>query len=246
MFKTLFYITIIALILFFLYKQRFIILLFPSLIYWKIKDKKSVDKTIFPYYGVTYYAGPQGSGKTMSMVHDLEYYRKEYPLVKIYTNFGYNHETAPLNDIYDLINPELYNGEQGTIFVLDEIQNEFAASTSSNFPPNILQTITQLRKQNILVLCTTQVFTRVSKPLREQAKYVIECETRFGRFTENRKYDGIDYADGFDKSEKYKKEHLIPIDHNAFIQTDELRESYDSYKLIERLKRVGFKKSNND
>ena len=48
----------------------------------------------------------------------------------------------------------------------------------------------------------------------------------------NRKYDGIDYADGFDKSEKYKKEHLICIEHNAFIQTDELRDCYDSYKLI--------------
>lgn len=246
MFKTLFHITIAGLILFFLYKHRFFIKLFPALMFWKIKDKKSTDKTVFPYYGVTYYAGPQGCGKTMSMVHDLEQYRKDYPLVKIYTNFGYNNETAALNDIYDLINPELYNGEQGTIFVLDEIQNEFAASTSSNFPPNILQTITQLRKQKILVLCTTQVFTRVSKPLREQAKYVIECETRFGRFTENRKYDGIDYADGFDKSEKYKKEHLICIEHNAFIQTDELRDCYDSYKLIERLKRVGFKKNNTD
>lgn len=238
--KIMFYITLIALVLFFLFKKRFLIKYFPVLIYWKIKDKRCIDKTVFPYYGVTYYSGPQGCGKTMSMVHDLEELRREYPLVKIYTNFGYVHETAALNDIYDLINPDLYNGEQGTIFVLDEIQNEFAASTSSNFPPRILSTITQLRKQKILVLCTTQVFTRVSKPLREQAKFVIECDTRFGRFTECRKYDGIDYADSFDKSEKYKKENRIAIDHYAFIQTDELRDCYDSYKLIKRLQRVGF------
>lgn len=244
--RTLIYITVAVLAIVFLFKHRFFIFNLPSLIFWKVKDNKSKDNTFFPYYGVTYYAGPQGSGKTMSLVHALEEYRKQYPLVKIYTNFGYKYETAALNDIYDLINPDLYNDEQGTIFVLDEIQNEFAASTSANFPPNILQTITQLRKQNILVLCTTQVFTRVSKPLREQAKYVVECETFFGRLTETRKYDGNEYADGFDKSEKYKKEHLVCIEHKAFVQTDELRDCYDSYQLINRLSRVGFRKSVED
>lgn len=176
----------------------------------------------------------------MSLVYTLEKLRKRYPKVKIYTNFGYRYEDKPLLKMTDLLDRNLYNGLDGTIFVIDEIQNEFSASTSRDFPESVLSLVTQQRKNHVLILCTSQVFTRVSKPLREQAFRVIECATFFGRYTTCKHYEGINYVDCIDKSETYKTDHRYHIDSDCFVQTDQLRELYDSYRIIDRLSRVGF------
>ena len=115
----------------------------------------------------------------MSLVYTLEKIRKEYPKAKIYTNFGYKYENKPLNKLNDLLDRSLYNGNYGTVFCIDEIQNEFSASTSRDFPESVLSLVTQQEKNHILILCSSQVFTRVSKPLREQG---IPCYRMFNIF----------------------------------------------------------------
>ena len=225
-----------ALIIFF---RRFFSKL-PQLIYWLFIDFKSRDPYAFNDYGCWFFVGRQGAGKTMSMVETLEQYRKKYPNLKIYTNFGYIHETAPLLKLSDLLDRSLYNDDQGTIFAIDEIQNEFSCSTSKDFPESVLSVVTQQRKEHILILCTSQVFSRVSKPLREQCFRAIECGTILGRYTMCRHYDGVDYADTYDMTEEQKRVHRPRIYYHSFVQTDELRNCYDSYKIIERLDRNGF------
>ena len=236
---------VIALVIIVISCRRFVFNL-PRLIYWLIIDFLRRDKELFKEYGCWFFVGKQGSGKSMAIVEYLERLRIKYPKVKIYTNMGYKYETAPLENLNDLLNKDKYNGKYGTVFVIDEIQNEFSASTSANFPETLLSVITQQRKNRVLILCSSQVFTRVSKPLREQCYRAIECKTLFGRYTMCKHYDGIDYADSFDNSEDYKLKHRPRIDYHSFVQTDELRDCYDSYKLIERLSRVGFapKRSN--
>ncbi|MBQ1394155.1 MAG: hypothetical protein IIY81_11640 [Lachnospiraceae bacterium] len=240
----LFYITIIILVFVF---RRFLIKV-PQLIYWLIVDKKKNNKNIFKPYGCWFFVGRQGAGKTMSLVWTLEKIREEYPMAHIYTNFGYVNETAPLERLTDLLDESLYNDVYGTVFAIDEIQNEFSSATSRDFPETVLSLVTQQRKQRILILCTSQVFTRVSKPLREQAFRVIECNTLLGRYTMCRHYDGIDYADSVDRSDNYRQEHRKRIEYQSFIQTDKLRDCFDSYKLIRKLSREGFspKVANND
>ena len=219
--------------------RRFLIKL-PVLIYCLIIDIKNYDKEVFKPYGCWFFVGRQGAGKTMSLVWTLEQLREQYPEAKIYTNFAYAYETKPLEKLTDLLNKNLYNGEYGSIFAIDEIQNEFSSASSRDFPETVLSMVTQQRKQHILILCTSQVFTRVSKPLREQAFRVIECSTIFGRYTMCRHYDGIDYSDAVDRSEDFKHEHRPRIQYQSFVQTDKLRECFDSYKLIEKLSREGF------
>ena len=234
--KVLLYIGLFAAVVIF---RRFIINL-PKLLYWLIIDKFRDNPEIFSEYGCWFFVGKQGSGKTMSLVETLERLRKRYPKLKIYTNFGYTYETAPLLKLTDLLNRDLYNGLYGTVFVIDEIQNEFSASTSRDFPESVLSLVTQQRKNHILILTTSQVFTRVSKPLREQCYRAIECKTLFGRYTMCKHYDGIDYADAVDKADDYKREHRPRIQYHSFVQTDKLRECFDSYKLIDKLSREGF------
>ena len=219
---------------------RHFIINLPELVYWWYKDIKNFDKSLFRPYGVWMFTGKQGSGKTMSLIYKLEQLRKRYPDVKIYTNMGYIFQTAPLKSLNDLLNKDLYNGEKGTIFVIDEIQNEFSSSTSKDFPESLLSVITQQRKNRILILTTSQVFSRVSKPIREQAYTVVECHTFLGRYTSNKVYDGISYADSYELSPDQRRKARHRKYSFAFTQTDYLRDCFNSYDLIGRLSRVGF------
>lgn len=219
---------------------RHFLLALPELIYWWTKDIIHFDRELFRPFGCWFYVGKQGSGKSMSLIWRLEKLRKRYPKAKIYTNMCYKFETAPLKGLKDLLNEDNYNGKYGTIFVIDEIQNEFSCKDSKDFPESVLSLITQQRKNRILILCTSQVFTRVAKPLREQCYRVVECQTFFGRYTRNKIFNGISYADSIDLPPDQRRKSVKKIGFDAFCQTDYLRTCFDSYKLIKRLNRVGF------
>lgn len=219
--------------------RRFIFSL-PQLLRYKLKDLKNFNKDYFKLYGLRVYTGRQGAGKTIGLVYDLERYRKRYPKAKIYTNFGYKYETAPLNSLNDLLDPALKNGTDGVIFAIDEIQNEFSCANSKDFPETLLSQVTQQRKQRVCILATSQVFTRVAKPLREQCFIVVVCQTLFSRYTRLKYYDADNYIEYADNPSRDKRRKLRKKDYQSFVQTDNLRDLYNSYLLIERLNRTGF------
>lgn len=217
---------------------------FIQFLKWKLKDikrsvklKKSGVRPFSPY-GLKMFCGRQGSGKTVGMVWYLDQIRKKYPKCHIYTNFDYAYQTKPLESLLDLLN--LRNGEDGVVFALDEIQNEFSSAVSKDFPESLLSEITQQRKQKVCILASSQVFTRVAKPLREQCYEVIECRTFFGRWTRLKSYDGDDYCSIIDSYNAEKKFKLPKKWVQSFIQTDDLRDSYDTYAKVLRLSRQGF------
>ena len=225
-------------IVFFIFR-RFLIQS-PKFFYYKYLDLLNAKKDYFKLYGLRLYCGRQGAGKTIGLVYDLERYRKRYPRVKIYTNFGYKHQTAPLTSLNDLLNPSLKNGTDGVIFAIDEIQNEFSCANSKDFPETLLSQVTQQRKQRVCILATSQVFTRVAKPLREQCFIVVVCQTLFSRYTRLKYYDADAYIEYADNPSRDKLRKLRKKDYQSFVQTDSLRDLYNSYLLIERLSRVGF------
>lgn len=210
-----------------------IIIYIPLLIRDSIKDRKTKNKR-FPFYGCHFYVGKQGSGKTMSLVHRLEEIHNKYPDIPIYTNFGYKNQTSSLQSISDLCNP-YYFSDSGCIFAVDEIQNEFSCLDSKNVPVEILGAITQQRKHKCMILVTSQVFTRVAKPLREQAFTVTECKTLLGRITINKTYDGQEYNDLVDKTVVYRGKSMSHLIYSIFYQNNKLRELYDSFAIIKRL-----------
>ena len=227
-----------AFIAFFVFR-RFIFSL-PELLYWWYRDLRNFDRDLFRPYGVWMYTGKQGSGKTMSLIYKLEQLRKRYPKIKIYTNCGYRFQTGALKSLNDLLDKSKYNGDYGTVFVIDEIQNEFSCATSKDFPESLLSLITMQRKHKILILTTSQVFSRVSKPIREQCYRAIECYTILGRYTVNKMFDGIKYADSFELSPDQRKKACRKLYKISFVQTDYLRDCYNSYEIIGKLSRVGF------
>ncbi|MBM7709602.1 ATPase [Enterococcus lemanii] len=205
---------------------------------WKdYKHARALKKQgIIPFsdFGLTLFTGRQGAGKTMSMVHEAEQLRLKYPNLYICSNFGYVHENESLKSLTDITNAVLRANEVGacgTLILWDEIQNDF--DSFSKVSRDVLRVVTQQRKQGIKILGTSQVFTRVSKALREQTFNVVMCRTIFKRWTVSRFYDADEYNHNIDRPEEKRK--MFPLRKVSFVQTDELRELYDSYAVIRTL-----------
>ena len=230
MFKKLIIIVLSVAFLYILYKSWFIIKNIPSALIFFRKNRKNDE--MFPYYGMHFYCGRQGSGKTLSMTNELEKIRKKYPKCKIYTNYGYKYQNLPIYNISMLTDEKYYNGFDGVVFAIDEIQNLYQASNVNNVTPDVLGVVTQLRKQKVYIICTSQVFTRVSKPLREQAFYITECKTFFHSLTVCKKYNADEYLLDLDRVEKQ----ATPINRYSIVHSDELRTLYDTFQLIKSIK----------
>lgn len=200
-----------------------------------ILDYFNSDPNYFPEYGVHIFAGEQGSGKTISMIYMIMKYQKLYPDLKVKTNFGYTKENGDITHWKDIVCSE--NGSYGEIDAIDEMQNWFSSMQSKNFPVEMLEEITQQRKQRKCIFGTSQVWSRVGKPLREQTTYLYEPMTILGCLTIVRQYKPKISADGLTDKKKLRKCFF-------FVHTKELRESYDTYKKILRLAEDGFVENN--
>ena len=186
----------------------------------------------FPYQGLIIYTGRQGQGKTISMVRDMMLMQEEYPLCKCITNLAYKGENCALSDWKQLITYK--NDIYGVIVGLDEIQNWFSSKQSKDFPPEMFEVVTQNRKNRRVILATTQNFYQPAKDIRAQCSEVRKCMTFFGVFTVVHAMRPVLDCNGDVKEWKH-------IRFYCFVHTKEIRESYDTYKVIESLMRSGFK-----
>lgn len=202
------------------------------------KDLARKGIKIFKPFGLTMFTGPQGSGKTISMVDYCLDLKKQYPRAKLYSNFIIDGQDGKLKNLNELL--KIRNGEDGIIFCIDEIQNEFSTSASRNFPETLLSTLTQQRKQRIHIVASSQVFTRVAKPIREQCYCVVDCRTFWNRWTRTRAYPADEYNSIIDSNALDKKRKIRCIWKKSFIQSDELRNKYDTYAVVSRMSRNGF------
>lgn len=196
-----------------------------------IKDYFARDPEFFKHQGCIIFTGRQGNGKTIAMVEQAKNWQKEYPKAKTITNLAYEDQDDELDHWNKLI--DYKNGIYGVICLIDEMQNWFSSNASKNFPPEMLEVITQNRKNRRVIMGTAQSFNRLAKPIREQATEVRKCWTFFGCITfVQRVYPELNSSGD-----------VISWKHRGFyyfVHTDAIRESYDTYKVIERLREVGF------
>lgn len=199
-----------------------------------IDDIFDREPDFFRYQGLVIFEGRQGMGKTISMVKFMTEMQEEYPLAKCITNLAYANEDDQLKDWRMLM--DYKNGKRGVIVAMDELQNWFSSNDSKNFPPEMLSVITQNRKNRRIILGTSQNFYLLAKAIRSQATEVRRCATLLGCLTIVRKFLPILDSEG--NVIEWKKRGIY-----CFVHDKKLRESYDTWKVIENLRKSGFKES---
>lgn len=200
-----------------------------------VNDMFEKDPEFFKYQGLIIFEGRQGNGKTISMIEYARRMQKEYPKAKCLSNLNYKYQDYELNHWSRLI--DLKNGKQGIIAILDETQNWFSSNQSKDFPPEMLQVITQNRKNRRVILGTSQNFYLLAKAIRSQATEVRRCTTLLGCLTIVRRFEPILDSEG--NVQEFKKRGMY-----FFVHDKELRDSYDTYHVIESLRKSGFKEQN--
>lgn len=186
--------------------------------------------------GLLVFTGWQGSGKTLSAVKYVCNLMRLYPCCKLVTNINIsefpidNERVFHFRDSADLSKYE--NGELGTIYLIDEIQLYFSSLNSKNIDPQVLVEISQQRKQRKHIVCTSQVFGRLAKPLREQFNTVVLCRNYFGGLQINKyiRQENIET----DSDCMHIKGRADKV--NFFIHTVRDYSNYDTYAKIKDIK----------
>lgn len=194
--------------------------------FWKLKNRKPYEMTTT---GINIFCGPQGSGKTLSLVHYLKKLLKDFPKAIIVTNMELNfpieQKIIPYTGFNDF---KLENGIYGVIYVLDEIHLILNSLESKGVPLSVIVELSQQRKQRKLILGSSQIYSRMAKPLREQIKNVIVCRNLFGVFQLNYLIDAFSTEEGSDGKLKYKK-----LKTSFFFHRKEDYLAYDTYKKMD-------------
>lgn len=215
-------------------QHNFLVRLFIDFPKQLVHDIITIDPNTFQEYGMHLLCGEQGSGKTTLMAYLVRKYKQIYPRVIVRSNFSCSMEDYALTSWEELTLDT--NGIYGEIDCIDEIQNWFSSNQSKNFPPDMLTIITQQRKVRRCILATSQVFTRVAKPIRENTYLMYYPFTFAGCVTFVRVYKPILDEQGNLKERKLRKFFF-------FVHDEELRSMFDSYKTICTLRDSGFKDS---
>lgn len=191
------------------------------------------DPLTFQEHGLHLFCGEQGAGKTIALVEMIQRWRQRYPKMQVYTNMCLKGEDGQINHWKDILGHN--NGEYGVVEVIDEIQTWFSSLDSKDFPPEMITEISQQRKQRKAIVGTAQVFSRIAKPIREQTTYIYLPMTIFGCLTIVRKTK----AEWWDNEKQRFKRYC---GFYFFVHTDEIRESFDTLKKIEKYSKSGFKR----
>ena len=218
------------------YKKRSIFLkLFYDLPKAKARDFFNRNPDSMDIHGLFMFCGRQGAGKTIAALYFIRMMLQKYPLIKVRTNISVDFQHGRIEHWQDIIN--VHNGDIGQIDFLDEAQNWFSSNESKNFPPDMLQEVTQERKKHKVIIGTSQVFTRLAKPLREQTTYLCEPHTLLGCFTVCIVFKPELKDDG-----TLLKKHFYRM--FCFVHDDELRNCYNTYERVERLASKGYQSMN--
>lgn len=207
------------------------LLLSPYLIIKYILDKRAMGVHLYGIYG---FFGLAGKGKTIAMTHYLEEKRKEYgDKIYIATNYFYEGQDFPLNSWKDL----LKDYDKPLLVAYDELPNEFNSREFKSFPIALMTLLTQVRKKNgIQLLYSAQRWHFVDKNFRSLSFGCYECGTILGNLSYYRYYDPIDYDNLCSQSDYDKRMKIHPKFTRSYLQTKKLRNSYDSYKMLESAK----------
>lgn len=193
---------------------------------WKIKNKNSEELDVT---GINIFTGSQGSGKSLSMIHVFKKLIYDFPKAIVVTNLEFNFEIPNKIKKYEGFEDfKIENGIYGVIYLLDEIHLILNSLESKGVPLSIIVELSQQRKQRKLILGTSQVYSRMAKPLREQIRNIIICKNYFSLFQINYLVDAFESQEDNNGKLKFKKMKV-----SFFFHRKEDYLAYDTYKKMD-------------
>lgn len=186
------------------------------------------------FWGIYQFVALPGEGKTMSMVAHVERARKSFPDLIIGANFGYKYATHRIYHWEDIItiSMEARKLHRPCIIMMDEIHVTFDSSDWRSFPPELLALLSFNRKFELEFLCTSQIYERIPKKIRDIANYTIICKNVLSadRLFRCYYYAKDDYEASF--SGKKAKAQFI----REFIADDDFYNLYDTLEQVDQMK----------
>lgn len=193
---------------------------------WKMRNKNSEELDVT---GINIFTGSQGSGKTLSMIHVFKKLIVNFPKAIVVTNLEFNFEIPNKIKKYEGFEDfKIENGIFGVIYLLDEIHLILNSLESKGVPLSIIVELSQQRKQRKLILGTSQVYSRMAKPLREQIRNIIICKNYFSLFQINYLVDAFESQEDNNGKLKFKKMKV-----SFFFHRKEDYLAYDTYKKMD-------------
>ena len=194
--------------------------------FWKIKNKNPDELDVT---GINIFTGSQGSGKSLSMIHVFKKLIYDFPKAIVVTNLDFNFEIPNKIKKYEGFQDfQIENGIYGVIYLLDEIHLILNSLESKGVPLSIIVELSQQRKQRKLILGTSQVYSRMAKPLREQIRNIIICKNYFSLFQINYLVDAFESQEDNNGKLKFKKMKV-----SFFFHRKEDYLAYDTYKKMD-------------
>ncbi len=204
--------------------------LFLDFIRWIIIDivRGKVDRI----FGIYMFCALFGEGKTISMVVRAEELKKKYPDIFIASNFGYKKQDFQIKNWKDLLN--LPNR---TVAMIDEIQGTFDSAGWQGFPKELLLSICQCRKQELMVLCSAQYYGDVSAQIRRLCMYIVQCSNigGFDRMFKNQYFHRPKYERWYTSQGSDKPSKIQPYMLRRFVADDDTYNLYNTKEIVQSL-----------
>ena len=185
------------------------------------------------FWGIYQFVGLPGEGKTLSMVAHMERALSDRPDLVIATNFGYIREEFQVVHWLDIVKVSDFARKNGRpcIIAIDEIHITFDSSDWRSFPPELLAMLSFNRKFRVQFLCSSQIYERIPKKVRDIGNYTVICKNIWGadRLFRNYYFDKDDYEATF--SGQKKKAKFI----REYIADDNLYLLYDTLKHVDKM-----------
>lgn len=215
--------------------SRCFIFNFPRVVFYSVRDTYTYIKNKtwkkFNKYGIDMFVGMFGHGKTLTMTHRArQLYNKYGDTIRFISNYKLNGipytELINFNQLVDL-GEEEDNQYQGTVILIDEIENVLSHRNFANFPLPLLHMLTQQRKKRVYIMCSAQRFFMVDKLFRSITTHVIDCN-KYWRFQHATYYDAWDYENAMNTQ-------LVKSLHNHwyFVSNKDFN-SYDTSQMVSK------------
>ena len=175
-----------------------------SFVRWIIIDLLNNKRGKFN--GIYQFVALPGEGKTLSMVAHMERQLQNHPDLMIATNFNYRNQCHSISHWSDMITfaKEAHSLQRPSIIALDEIHVTFDSSDWKAFPQELLALLSFNRKFSLQFLCSSQIYERIPKKVRDIANYTVICKNvlKADRLFQNYYFEKNNYEASFNGKRK--------------------------------------------